>query len=67
LAIKLDSSLKHYICVSKTVQKQYTQLLDTATEISDNRGNKIELIKVNVEERPNTDQKNGSMSFVVGS
>ena len=53
--------------MSKTVQKQYTQLLDTATEISDNRGNKIELIKVNVEERPNTDQKNGSMSFVVGS
>ena len=38
-----------YVCVSRTVPKQYTQLSDTATDISDNRGNKIELIKVDVE------------------
>ena len=38
-----------YVCVSRTVPKQYTQLSDTAVDISDNRGNKIELVKIDVE------------------
>jgi len=38
-----------YVCVSKVVPKKYTKLSETATEISDNRGNKIELTKVDVE------------------
>jgi hypothetical protein len=38
-----------YVCVSRTVPKSYTKLSETATEISDNRGNKIELVKVDVE------------------
>lgn len=38
-----------YVCVSRIAPKQYTQLNEKATEISDNRGNKIELIKVDVE------------------
>jgi len=38
-----------YVCVSRTVPKEYTLLSNTATEISDNRGNKIELEKIDVE------------------
>ena len=37
-----------YVCVSRTIPKSYSQLSETATEITDNRGNKIELIKVDV-------------------
>jgi hypothetical protein len=38
-----------YVCVSRTVPKSYTKLSETATEIADNRGNKIELVKIDVE------------------
>jgi hypothetical protein len=37
-----------YVCVSRVVPKQYTELSETATAISDNRGNEIKLIKVDV-------------------
>ncbi len=38
-----------YVCVSRTIPKDYTQLSAKAETISDNRGNKIELTKVAAE------------------
>ena len=37
-----------YVCVSRTIPKQYDKLTDEATAISDNRGHKIELTKIAV-------------------
>jgi len=41
-----------YLCVSRSKPKEYDKLTNNATTISDNRGNKIELTKVNVEGKP---------------
>ena len=38
-----------YVCVSRTIPKEYTKLSLEATEIADNRGNKIELEKIDVD------------------
>lgn len=38
-----------YVCVSRTMPKEYDKLSENATIITDNRENKIELTKVNVE------------------
>ena len=38
-----------YVCVSRTIPKQYDKLTDKATAISDNRGHKIELTKISVD------------------
>lgn len=40
-----------YVCVSRTVPREYSKLSDEATLLSDNRGNTIEVIKVSVEEK----------------
>jgi len=47
--LKNESYQYDYLCVSRSKPKEYDQLSDKATIISDNRGNKIELTKVNVE------------------
>ncbi len=47
--IKSDKYGYDYVCVSRTIPKQYDKLTDKATEISDNRGHKIELTKISVE------------------
>lgn len=38
-----------YVCVSRTIPKEYTRLTSGAESVTDNRGNKIELTKVHVE------------------
>ena len=43
-----------YVCVSRSKPKDYTQLTDNATMLSDNRGNKIEVIKVSVKDKDDT-------------
>jgi hypothetical protein len=43
-----------YVCVSRSKPKDYTQLTDNATMLSDNRGNKIEVIKVLVKDKDDT-------------
>lgn len=40
-----------YVCVSRALPKEYTKLSAKAEAISDNRGNKIELTKVSVEDK----------------
>ena len=47
--IRSDKYGYDYVCVSRTIPKQYAKLTDKATAISDNRGNKIELTKISVE------------------
>jgi len=47
--IKSDKYGYDYVCVSRTIPKQYAKLTDKATAIADNRGNKIELTKISVE------------------
>jgi len=47
--LRSDKYNYDYVCVSRTVPKQYSRLSDEAKCISDNRGNKIELTKVSVE------------------
>jgi hypothetical protein len=49
--LKLLRSEKYnydYVCVSRTKPKEYAKLTDKATTITDNRGNKIELTKIEV-------------------
>ncbi len=43
-----------YISVSRSKPKDYTRLTDNATMLSDNRGHKIEVIKVSVKEKEDT-------------
>ncbi len=40
-----------YVCVSRTIPKEYSKLTDGATLLSDNRDNTIEVTKVSVEEK----------------
>lgn len=47
--LKSDKYNYDYVCVSRTVPKQYNKLSDEAKTITDNRGHKIELTKVSVE------------------
>lgn len=47
--IKSDKYGYDYVCVSRTIPKQYEKLTDKATAISDNRGHKIELTKISVD------------------
>jgi len=47
--IKSDKYGYDYVCVSRTIPKQYDKLTDKATAITDNRDHKIELTKVSVE------------------
>jgi len=44
--IKSDKYGYDYVCVSRSIPKQYDKLTDNATAISDNRGHKIELTKI---------------------
>jgi len=43
-----------YVCVSRSKPKDYTILTDNATMLSDNRGHKIEVIKVSVKDKDDT-------------
>ncbi len=43
-----------YVCVSRSKPKGYTMLTDSATMLSDNRGHKIEVIKVSVKDKGDT-------------
>ena len=47
--IKSEKYGYDYVCVSRTIPKQYDKLTDKATAVSDNRGHKIELTKVFVQ------------------
>lgn len=47
--IRSDKYGYDYVCVSRSIPKQYDRLTDKATAISDNRGHKIELTKILVE------------------
>jgi hypothetical protein len=47
--IRSDKYGYDYVCVSRTMPKQYDKLTDKATAISDNRGHKIELTKISVD------------------
>jgi hypothetical protein len=47
--LRSDKYNYDYVCVSRTVPKEYTKLSDKAEAITDNRGHKIELTKVSVE------------------
>lgn len=38
-----------YVCVSRTLPKEYERLTEDATSLTDNRGNKIEVCKVSVD------------------
>lgn len=40
-----------YVCVSRTIPKEYNKLNDGATLLSDNRGNTIEVTKISVKEK----------------
>ncbi len=52
LAILRSDKYKYdYVCVSRTVPKEYNKLSDQAEIITDNRGHKIELTKVSVESK----------------
>ena len=41
-----------YVCVSRTIPKEYEKLSENAESITDNRGNKIELTKIDVKDKP---------------
>lgn len=47
--LRSDKYNYDYVCVSRTVPKEYNKLSDDAKVITDNRGHKIELTKVSVE------------------
>lgn len=47
--LRSDKFNYDYVCVSRTVPKEYNKLADDAKTITDNRGHKIELTKVSVE------------------
>lgn len=41
-----------YVCVSRTIPKEYENISENAQSITDNRGNKIELTKIDVKDKP---------------
>lgn len=43
-----------YVCVSRSRPKEYHKLTDQATAVEDNRGHKIALTKVSVEDKPDS-------------
>ncbi len=47
--LRSDKYNYDYVCVSRTTPKEYDKLTENAQSITDNRGNKIELTKINVE------------------
>jgi len=50
--IRSEKCKYDYLCVSRSKPNSFDKLTDKATVISDNRGNKIELTKVDVEGKP---------------
>jgi len=48
LLLRSDPYNYDYVCVSRTMPKNYTKLSENAETITDNRGNKIHLTKVSV-------------------
>jgi hypothetical protein len=50
--LRSDKYKYDYVCVSRTIPKEYEKLTENAQSITDNRGNKIELTKINVEGKP---------------
>jgi hypothetical protein len=50
--LRSDKYKYDYVCVSRIIPKAYEKITEKAEVISDNRGNKIELTKINVEDKP---------------
>jgi hypothetical protein len=50
--LRSDKYNYDYVCVSRTIPKEYEKLTEKAQSITDNRGNKIELTKINAVGKP---------------
>jgi hypothetical protein len=50
--LRSDKYKYDYVCVSRTIPKKYNKLSENAESITDNRGNKIELTKIEVKDKP---------------
>ena len=50
--LRSDQYKYDYVCVSRTTPKAYDKLSENAESITDNRGNKIELTKIDVKDKP---------------
>ncbi len=50
--LRSDKYKYDYVCVSRIIPKKYEKISEAAETISDNRGHKIELTKINVEDKP---------------
>jgi len=50
--LRSDKYKYDYVCVSRTIPKEYDKLSENAEIITDNRGNKIELTKIDVKDKP---------------
>ena len=50
--LRSDKYKYDYVCVSRTTPKEYEKLTENAESITDNRGNKIELTKINAKGKP---------------
>lgn len=50
--LRSDKYKYDYVCVSRITPKAYDKLSENAESITDNRGNKIELTKIDVKDKP---------------
>lgn len=50
--LRSDKYKYDYVCVSRTIPKEYDKISANAESITDNRGNKIELTKIEVKDKP---------------
>ena len=50
--LRSDKYKYDYVCVSRIIPKKYEKISEKSETISDNRGHKIELTKINVEDKP---------------
>jgi len=50
--LRSDQYKYDYVCVSRIMPKEYNKLSENAASITDSRGNKIELTKIEVKDKP---------------
>ena len=50
--LRSDEYRYDYVCVNRTTPKEYDEFSENTETISDNRGNKIELTKADVKDKP---------------
>lgn len=50
--LRSDKYKYDYVCVSRIIPKEYDKLSENAESITDNRGSKIELTKIDVKDKP---------------